>query len=44
MKKNKFLMDLQVIIVLILIGITAGIIGGMVGIGGGIHLAISNYI
>jgi len=36
MKTNKIKMDTQIIIMLLLVGLAAGILGGMVGIGGGI--------
>ena len=35
-KEKKYTMDTQMIIILLLVGIAAGILGGMVGIGGGI--------
>ena len=36
MKTNKIKMDTQIIIMLLLVGLAAGILGGMVGIGGGL--------
>lgn len=36
MNKSKVTMDTQTLIILIIIGIAAGVLGGMVGVGGGI--------
>jgi len=36
MKQKKHTMDIQTIIIIILVGIAAGMLGGMVGVGGGI--------
>jgi len=36
MKSKKYKMDMQTILIVILIGIAAGMLGGLVGVGGGI--------
>lgn len=37
-KQNKYKMDINTIIILIIIGFATGILGGMVGVGGGVIL------